>query len=174
MSSIQPSAQSGAVAAAHALLAQIEADAEALTALRRQTEARTLSRLRAEAALEALAPALPRAEADAALARLSAARREADALALRRASTAHAGLVELLAAWDKPLISVAEAQGTLEAQGLVQTRAYASGALKALCARGYVAKAARGLYRINRMHPDMVGLRLSALERELASGFEEK
>ena len=165
---MESDALSGDVAAARALLSQMETDAERLTRLKREAERLELALARRRAALDALAPALP-APLRAEVARRAAALgREADRLTTRRAATAHRALVELLAAWERPIITVAEAQACLQAQGhATGARTYASGALAALQSKGHVAKAGRAVYRINRAHPEMVALRLEALEREM-------
>jgi hypothetical protein len=166
---MESDALSGDVAAARALLSQMETDAARLVRLKREAERLELALARRQAALDALAPTLPDALRAEVARRAGALRREADRLATRRASTAHQALVELVAAWERPIITVAEAQACLEAQGhATGARTYASGTLAALQSKGYVAKAGRAVYRINRGHPDIAALRLAALEREMA------
>jgi len=154
--------------AARALLTDLEAEARRMAALRRALETARAARGRVEAALEALLPALSPPMAAEARRGLTAARREAEAVEARRRDGPQAALLDLLALTDRPTVGVGEAQDWLEAQGLDIRRTYAAGALHHLAGLGVVHRVRRGKYRINRTHPDLVALRLRALEADMA------
>ncbi|SEA30958.1 hypothetical protein [Rubrimonas cliftonensis] len=153
---------------AELMLAQVEEETARIARLKRQAEAAELARHRLEAALESLAPALPKPQADALRRRLLAARRGERAPMAARAEAPLAAIMELLANWERRVIAVADAQDHVLDRGFAMKRTYAAQVLQRLAAQGLVAKTGRGRYRIIRTHPDLVALRLAALERELA------
>jgi len=146
------------------LLEQLEAETGAMHRARRAAEAHDLARLRLEAALDALAPALRRHEAEAMRRRIRACRVEADRILRPRAAGAQTALMDLLAGWARPSITVAEVQNTLIAQGFSPKRTYAASALANLERQSVVRKTGRGAYAVNRTHADIVRRRLAALE----------
>ena len=152
---------------ARALLDQLEHETRVLERLRRQADAAELVRLRLEQALDALMPALPEAEAQAARQRMRAARRGEHTAASRAHAAPTAEILTLLAGWTKPAILVGEVQHHLVLRGYALRRTYAAGALTSLAAQGVAHKTGRGRYRINRSHPELMALRLAALEAEL-------
>lgn len=152
--------------AAALLLARLEAETAALARLRGEMERAELSRRRIEAALDALAPALPPERARDAAARMAACRKGPRAEAQRPAP--HAAILDMLAQREPPRVTVGDVQEALLAQGFALFRTYAAKALTRLAAHGVVRKTARGRYRVNRTHPEIVALRLRALEDALA------
>jgi predicted transcriptional regulator of viral defense system len=53
--------------------------------------------------------------------------------------------------------------------GYAMKRTYAAQVLKRMTGKGLVQKVAHGRYRIVRTHPELVALRLAALEAELGN-----
>jgi hypothetical protein len=149
------------------LLGQMEAETARILPLRRETEAAELARLRLEAALEALSPALPREAADALRARLRAARKQTDGPQTAKADGPYGAIMGLLAAWERPVVEVRDAQQHVLDCGYAMKRTYAAQVLKRMTGKGLVQKVAHGQYRIVRTHPELVALRLAALEAAL-------
>lgn len=75
-----------------------------------------------------------------------------------------ADLLAMLAGWERPILHVLDVQTHLADRGHGVVRGYASKALSRLVARGVVQKTAHERYRVIRTHPELVALRLAALE----------
>lgn len=149
------------------LLDELESETRRLTHLHdKLAECRSL-RVRLAEGVRAVLPTLPAGDAQAAFDRLRGLERSGDVSRRRAARRDQQAVLTLLASWPHATIAVADVQERLSERGLEPRRTYAAGALAHLAKQGMCARTARGRYRIDKTHPELVALRLAALEAEL-------
>ena len=126
---------------------------------RRRTAARDRG-ARLVRAFDALVRALPPAESRALIQRLDAIEGRAEPPAGSVGSTPVTNaILAFLAAHDAETVTVAALNEHVAALGLPTVRAHAAITLARFTRHGIVARVRRGVYRINRFHPELLALR---------------
>lgn len=150
----------GLVEAAERILDELAAHRAAESELaRRRTAARDRG-ARLVRAFDALARALPPAEARALIRRLDAIESRAGPAPGSVGSTPVTNaILAFLAAHEAGTVTVAALNEHLAALGLPTVRAHAAITLARFTRHGIVARVRRGVYTVNRFHPELMALR---------------